>query len=113
VKFACVGAGLGGGFENTTELHVMKYDEAMKSPDAEQWQRAVKEEYERMVENGVWTPVQKSEVSNEARILTSTWAMKKKSNGTFRTRLNGRGFEQVPGIHYDPKTIAAPVVSMM
>jgi hypothetical protein len=112
-EIACVGAGLGGGFENTTELHVMKYDEAMKSPDAEQWQRAVEEEYERMVENGVWTPVPKSEVSNEAKILTTTWAMKKKSNGTFRARLNGRGFEQVPGIHYDPKTISAPVVSLM
>jgi hypothetical protein len=39
--------------------------------------------------------------------------MKKKANGTFRARLNGRGFEQVPGIHYDPKSIAAPVVCMM
>jgi hypothetical protein len=28
-EIACVGAGLGGGFENTTELHVIKYDEAM------------------------------------------------------------------------------------
>jgi hypothetical protein len=39
--------------------------------------------------------------------------MKKKSNGTFRARHNGRGFEQVPGIHYDPNSIAAPVVCMM
>jgi hypothetical protein len=36
-----------------------------------------------------------------------------KSNGTLRARLNGRGFEQVPGIHYDPKSISAPVVCMM
>jgi hypothetical protein len=28
-------------------------DEAMKSPDADEWKQAIKEEYERMVENGV------------------------------------------------------------
>ena len=28
-ELACVGAGLGGGFDNTNELHVMKYHEAM------------------------------------------------------------------------------------
>jgi hypothetical protein len=28
---ACVGAGIGGELKNTTELHVMKYDDAMKS----------------------------------------------------------------------------------
>ena len=28
--YACIGARLGGSFSNTQELHVMKYDEAMK-----------------------------------------------------------------------------------
>ena len=112
-EIACVGAGIGGGFENTSELHVVKYEAAMNSPDAAKWTKAVEEEDQRMEENGVWSPVPKSEVPADAKILTSTWAMKKKSNGTYRARLNGRGFEQVPGIHFDPKSIAAPVVSMM
>jgi hypothetical protein len=112
-EIACVGAGLGGGFENTSELHVMKFDEAMKTSEAAEWKKAVEEEYQRMVENDVWTPVPKSEVGNDAKILSSTWAMKKKSNGTLRARLNGRGFEQVPAVHYDPHSIAAPVVTMM
>ncbi len=30
-KYGLVGAGLGGGFDVTTELHVMKYKQAMKS----------------------------------------------------------------------------------
>jgi hypothetical protein len=64
------------------------------------------------VDNEVWVPVPKSELPEDAKILTSTWAMKKKANGTYRARLNGRGFEQVPGIHFDPKSIAAPVVSL-
>jgi hypothetical protein len=92
---------------------VMKYDEAMNTADASSWKMAVEEEHNRMTENEVWTPVLKSEVPGGAKVLTSTWAMKKKANGTFRARLNGRGFEQVPGIHYDPKSLAAPVVSLM
>ncbi len=32
-EYACVGAGIVGGFQNTKELHVMKYKEAMRSPD--------------------------------------------------------------------------------
>jgi hypothetical protein len=74
---------------------------------------AVEEEHNRMVENEGWTPVPKSEVPVGAKVLTSSWAKKKKANGTFRARLNDRGFEQVPGIHYDPKSLAAPVVSLM
>ena len=33
-EMACVGAGLGGGFINTQELHVMKFEEAMAGPEA-------------------------------------------------------------------------------
>jgi hypothetical protein len=32
-ELICIGAALGGGFENTQELHVKKYKEAMKGPD--------------------------------------------------------------------------------
>jgi hypothetical protein len=46
---ACVGAGIGGGFINTNELHVMNYQEAMKTPDKAYWKAAVDEEYQRML----------------------------------------------------------------
>ena len=110
-ELGCVGAGVGGGFEHTSELHVMKFDEAMASKDMAEWAKAVEEEHERMIENKVWTPVPKVDVPHGAKILTSTWAMKKKSNGKYRARLNCRGFEQVPGVHYDESSIASPVVS--
>jgi hypothetical protein len=61
-----------------------------------------------MVENAVWTPVPKSEVGRCKSV-----DLYLDHEGTFRARLNGRGFEQVPGIHYDPKSLAAPVVSLM
>ena len=47
----------------------------------------------------------------DAKVLTSTWAMKKKSNGKFRATVNARGYEQVNGIHYDADSMAAPAVN--
>jgi len=37
-EFAFVGAGIGGGFDDTNELHVMKFDEAMNTPDKPKWE---------------------------------------------------------------------------
>jgi len=110
-ELAFVGAGLGGGFEDTHELHVMKYDEAMASDDAGKWQEAVKEEYDRMVKHGVFEAVPPDKIPDGAKVLTSTWAMKKKANGTYRARLNARGYEQVDGEHYDEDAKSAPVVN--
>jgi hypothetical protein len=94
-KIACVGAGIGGGFKATTELHVVRYDAAMESPEATQWKKAVADEQDRTVYDNVWIiVVPKSEVPQQAKVLTS--------NGTFRARLNCQ--EQGPGIHYDPKS---------
>eukprot|EP00980_Cylindrotheca_fusiformis_P016350 scaffold4869_cov71-Cylindrotheca_fusiformis.AAC.1 len=106
-----VGAGIGGGIENTAELRVMKFEEAMAGDDKENWQKAVDEEHDRMVKRKVWKAVLKKDVPAAAKILTSTWAMKKKANGTYRARLNARGFEQQDGQHFDKYDIAAPVTS--
>ena len=110
-EYALVGAALGGGFENTNELHVLKYKEAITGPDKKQWKRAIKEEHERMVKMGVWKAVPPENVPPGTKPITSTWACKKKSNGTYRARVNARGYEQIPGEHYDPKSIAAPVTN--
>ena len=108
---ACVGAGIGGGYASTTELKPMKYKEAMRSRDREEWKKAVEEEHNNMKKYNVWTPVQIKDVPTNAKILTSTWAMKKKANGTFRARCNARGYEEVDGVHYDGTSIAAPVTN--
>jgi hypothetical protein len=110
-EIACVGAGIGGGFSDTHELHVMKYNEAMATNDRKKWEIAVKEEKKRMDDSGVFQPIPRDKVPKGAKILTSTWAMKKKANGTFRARLNARGYEQVDGEHYDENAKAAPVVN--
>ena len=112
LELAAVGAGLGGGFGNTQELHVMKYDQVMETEDKPKWDNAVKEEYVRMQHrHKVFKPVHRKEVPKDKKILTSTWAMKKKSSGAYRARVNARGFEQVPGEHYNKTRISSPTVN--
>jgi hypothetical protein len=110
-ELGLVGAGIGGGFENTQELHVKKYNEAMKTPDKKKWQMAVDEEHERMNKYKVWKPVNKKDFRKGEKVLSTTWAMKKKSNGKYRARLNARGFAKIDGVHYDEDTESSPVVN--
>jgi len=110
-EIGCVGAGIGGGFENTQELHVLKYNEAMNGKDHKEWQEAVDKEHQRMLDHKVWEAVPKDEVPKDAKVIGSTWAMKKKANGTYRARINGLGYEQVEGVHYDKTSVAAPVTN--
>ena len=106
-----IGAGLGEGISNTIELHVKNYKQAMASIDRDKWLKAIDEEHNRMMQHEVWTAVDRSMVSGNGKILTTTWAMKKKANGTYRARVNARGYEQVKGIHYDESRTAAPVTN--
>ena len=112
-EIVCVGAALGGGFGTTDELRPMKYNEAMATKDKSEWLKAVKEEFERMQDHQVFKLVKQAEVPPGAKVLTSTWAMKKKSNGKFRARLNGRGYEQIDGEHYDKDSIASPTINIV
>jgi hypothetical protein len=93
-EFGLVGAVVGGGFERTGELKVMKYKEAMASTDTAKWKQGVEAEHEKLVTYQVFEPVDADEIPPDAKILTSTWAMKK-ADGTSRTRLTARGFEQI------------------
>ena len=110
-EISCVGAGLGGGFDNTSELRVMKYEEAINGPDGEAWKAEVEKEHGRMVKNKAWVAVDKADLPPGTIPIDSTWAMKKKSNGTLRGRLNARGFKQIEGVHYDGSSIHAPVTN--
>ena len=93
VKYAAVGAALGGGFDDTKELRVVKYEEAINGPDGEAWQAEVDNEHNRMVKSKVWVAVDKTDLPPGTVPIDSTWACKKKSDGTLRGRLNARGFK--------------------
>jgi hypothetical protein len=112
-EYAAVGAGLGGWFTNTAELRPMKYNEALHGPDQKKWETAVDEEHNIMLKFGVWEAVRRRDLKTASKIITSTWAMKKKASGTYRARLNARGFKQREGQHYDGTSISAPVSNEM
>jgi len=83
-EFANIGAGIGGGFENTNELQVMNYKEAFNGPDGVRWQAEVENEYQQMVTNKVSEVVLPKDLPAGMKIINSIWAMKKKSNSTLR-----------------------------
>jgi Reverse transcriptase (RNA-dependent DNA polymerase) len=111
VSLGLVGAGLRGGFQDTGELHLMKYDQAMNSKDKKSWGKVVDEEHGRMEKYKVFKAVKKNTLPKKAKVLSSTWEMKKKSNGTYCARVTARGYEQINGIHYDEGTKASPFVN--
>ena len=88
-EILAVGAGIGGGFVHTSELLPMKYQEAMNK-DPVEWSAAVDKEHERMDKHKVFKAVNKKDVPADAKVLTSTWAMKLKADGTKRAFLNAR-----------------------
>uniref|UniRef100_A0A7S2KWV0 Integrase catalytic domain-containing protein n=1 Tax=Leptocylindrus danicus TaxID=163516 RepID=A0A7S2KWV0_9STRA len=110
-EVACVGVGIGGGLAHTNELKPMKFDEAMSGTDADKWQIAVEEEKEKMDKNIAFEETTRSSIPEGAKVLTSTWTMKKKANGKYRARLNARGYEQKDGEHYDEHDKFAPVMN--
>jgi Reverse transcriptase (RNA-dependent DNA polymerase) len=64
-----------------------------------------------MINNQVWTPVGKSTIGKDAKLMTNAWAMKKKASETFKARLNARGYEQVGELHFNVDSTAAPVTN--
>ena len=92
-----LGAGLGCGFENMTELKVMnyKYKEAMKGNNKNEWIKEVANEKSRSDRFNALKAVKKKDLPKGAKIMTSTWAMKQKANGKLRGRLNAQGYEQI------------------
>eukprot|EP00957_Ditylum_brightwellii_P146516 11154868-Ditylum_brightwellii.AAC.1 len=108
-----VGAATCDGVQHTSELKVMKFDEAMATKDKPEWEVLVGKEHDKFQKYMVWEPVDKSEVPADAKVLTSTCTLKPKANRVKRARLNARGFEKVDGLHYDSKDLLAPVVSNM
>ncbi len=112
-EYINIGAGVGGGFTHTNELRMMKYHEAINSPDGKKWKAKVKTEHKRMAKSGVFEKVKLSELPSEIKIINTTWAMNKKSNGTLCRRINVRSFKQVEGQHFDASSISALVTNGM
>jgi hypothetical protein len=73
-----IGAGLREGITHTLELKVKNYSKAMSSDDKDKWIKAIDDEHKRMVHNEVWTAIDRKKVRPDGKILTTTWAIKKR-----------------------------------
>ena len=56
---------------------MLKFDEAVNGPVKKNWYNAIKEVYERLVQNDCFEEVPMSEVKPRTKIITSTWAIKR------------------------------------
>ena len=54
--------------------------------------KLLKKSITRFVKYGVFKAVKKGDVPKNAKFVSTTWAMKRKSNGVQRARLNMRGY---------------------
>ncbi len=65
-------------------------------------------EHQRKVDSISLNPVPEG-----VKLINTTWAMKKKHNGTLRGWVIVRGFKQINGQHYNGTSISAPVTNTM
>ena len=75
-----VGAGTGGGFETTTKLRVMKYNEAIYGPNRAARKKEVQHECQRMLKMKVFKEVKRSELPRGVKPIDGTWTLKKERN---------------------------------
>lgn len=77
--------------------------QAMNSPQAEEWKQAMNEEYEALLSNGTWEVVNKPE--NE-KVLPCKWVFRTKRHADksidrYKARLVAGGHRQEAGVDYD------------
>ncbi|MBW0558248.1 hypothetical protein O181_097963 [Austropuccinia psidii MF-1] len=78
------------------------FNEAMTSPNKENWNTAIKKELENMEKLNVWTLRKKTTKDHP---ITSTWVLKEKQNNTgntaeYKACLCAHGFQQISGLDY-------------
>ncbi len=57
-----MGAGVGGGFEDTNDIKPIKYNEVINDPDGEAWKQEIKNKHNRMVKNCMFEEADKSDL---------------------------------------------------
>ena len=81
MEVALIGAGVGGSISHTSQLKVLNYKKATRSPDAEEWRKEIKNKKAQFDKYNALTIIPRSLLSKGVKVLTTTWAMKQKSNG--------------------------------
>ncbi|PNF37230.1 Retrovirus-related Pol polyprotein from transposon TNT 1-94 [Cryptotermes secundus] len=78
------------------------YSSAVRGPDKNNWKRAMKEEYDALIQNNTWNLV---ELPKGKKAISCKWVyvVKKdlQSDPKYKARLVARGFSQIDGIDYN------------
>lgn len=86
------------------------YEEAMRSPEASEWKKAIQRELQTLKENNTWTV---SDLPGNQKAISTKWVFKIKQNNNdiqYKARLVARGFEQENVLSYSE--IYAPVAKL-
>ena len=79
------------------------FQEAWWDPDLisrEKWREAIRLEFKKMLDMGVWRHVKRNDRPNDRRLVGCRWVFKVKRNGVYRARLVANGFSQIPGVDF-------------
>lgn len=93
-------------FKATADPDTMYLHEAMKEPDAKQFQEAMRKEVAEHTDNGHWEVVLRTAVPEGVKVLPAVWSMKRKRRIStrevykYKARLNIGGHKQEHGVHY-------------
>ena len=72
------------------------FQEAWWDPDLisrENWREAIRLEFKKMLDMGVWRHVNRNDHPNDRRLVGCRWVFKVKRNGMYRARLCGKRFQ--------------------
>ena len=89
-----------------------KFQDAWNHTDPfqrQQWRDAIKKEFDKMKNLGVWKKIKRSKMPKGRRCVKHKWVLEIKRNGVFRARLVACGYSQVPGIDF--QEVYSPVVN--
>ena len=62
----------------------MNYKQTMATVDKDEWRKAIKVEHNKMVKYNVFKVINRKDLPPGTKLFDSTWAMKKKPDGTYR-----------------------------
>ncbi len=99
---------------NVSEQDPEDYQDAIKSSDSEEWQKAINEEYDAHTRCETWKLVKRSSLPKNTKVIKARWVNRKKSEAKgkirYRSRLVAKGFADKN--YYDRTEIYAPVARL-
>ena len=78
-------------------MSIREIRDALTEPESEQWKKAIKEEFDSLIEKDTWTLVERP---LNSKVVKNRWVLAKKEDGRFKARLVAKGFTQRFGIDY-------------